>query len=97
MQQRGPNAAKNELKKKKKKILHSFPFISANFIVFEVITNGLFFPVTIFSFSFFFLRFLMINSFSKYMSTFCVLDIVIDAEGIKVDRTQNPAQMEFKI
>ena len=48
-------------------------------------------------FFFFFKHYLIINSVNKYLSTFYVPDIVRDAESIKVNRTQNPAQIEFKI
>lgn len=56
-----------------------------------------FFGLHVIFFSFFFKHYLIINSVSKYLSTFYVPDIVRDAESIKVNRTQNPAQIEFKI
>lgn len=47
---------------------------------------------------FFWLHFLIINLVSKYLlSTSKVPDIVIDTEGIKVDKTPSLALMEFKI
>lgn len=78
------------------KILHGFCSFYFCIPVFDVTTNGLFW-VTCHFFFFFFKHYLIINSVNKYLSTFYVPDIVRDAESIKVNRTQNPAQIEFKI